>query len=386
MLIPRYCLRVSDWKKSENACLFGVRMITLVLMPSYPRHALVPSGADCVLHVVSRCVRRARLCGLDPLTGRDFGHRRPWILARLRELSEVFAVEVLSYALMENHFHLVLRCRPSKAASWSAEETAIRWFRVFGPGDRVEAKLQERARSAAMNPKLIETWQTRLGEVSWFMRCLNEFIARRANAEDDVTGRFWEGRFFSQRVDGEKALIACMAYVDLNPVRAGLARSLRESAFTSAQERLLELGNEQGPPHSKVPLWLAPLAESGNDSPTSLNTQEYLATLQYIGEQKITGKSGRLDDCFKRILEQPVVSPALTFAPQTRQFRRSFPRLVAAPEIMEAAARASGRKWLVGIRLSRRFFAASSCSTRGTFLETNARGGRESGIPTDLPP
>ncbi len=147
-----------------------------------------------------------------------------------------FAVEVLAYAVMSNHSHFVLWVKPSVAAEWSAEEVARRWLSVFGK--RVDGPTEQDVAQAVGNPERIELWRDRLGDVSWFMRCLNEWLARKANAEDECTGRFWEGRFRCQLLEDEGAVLACMAYVDLNPVRAKMATCLEESRLTSVHDRI----------------------------------------------------------------------------------------------------------------------------------------------------
>ena len=135
--------------------------------------------------------------------------------------------------MLSNHYHLVVHLDSARAGAWSDEEVVARYRQLFAP--TVEARL---ALPPAQVAEWVACWRARLADLSWFMRCLNEAIARRANAEDDCTGRFWEGRFRSQALLDEAGLVTCMAYVDLNPIRAGLATSLWDCEFTSIQQRL----------------------------------------------------------------------------------------------------------------------------------------------------
>jgi putative transposase len=207
-----------------------------------PRSQYVQEGQEGVYHCFSRCVRRAFLCGFDALTGRDFSHRKAWLVDRLRYLAAIFAIEVCAYAVMETHYHTILRTRPDIVTTWSDREVATRWLTLFprhrSMGGAAIPPAEEDICALADCPERLATLRQRLSSLSWFMGRLNEFIARAANKEDRVKGRFWEARFKCQALLDEAAIAACMVYVDLNPIRAGLAGTPEESDFTSIQERI----------------------------------------------------------------------------------------------------------------------------------------------------
>jgi len=192
-------------------------------------------------HITSRCVRRAFLCGLDHYSGRSYEHRRQWVVDRIRLLSSLFAIDVCAYAVMSNHYHLVLKLCPEQLEALSDEQIMDRWCALFkGPllvqRYRSGESLSSPERSTVFD--IVSVWRTKLGSISWFMRCLNQPIARQANVEDKCTGKFWESRFTSQSLKSDEALLSCMAYVDLNPLRAGIATSPETSDYTSIQERI----------------------------------------------------------------------------------------------------------------------------------------------------
>lgn len=209
-----------------------------------PRSCLISLAETPWYHVVNRCVRRAFLCGQDAATGQCFEHRRGWIETRIRELASVFTIDVAAYAVMSNHYHAVLRVDAARAQALGDDEVLRRWTQLFTGPLLVQRYLGGALLGEAERLKVAEfaaLYRQRLADVSWFMRVLNETIARQANAEDGCTGRFWEGRFKSQALLDEQALLAAMAYVDLNPIRAGMAQSLEDSAHTSIAARLAEL-------------------------------------------------------------------------------------------------------------------------------------------------
>jgi REP element-mobilizing transposase RayT len=194
-------------------------------------------------HCISRCVRRAYLCRDDAVSGKNFDHRKQWLVTRIKQLSAQFSIDICAYAIMSNHYHLVLYVNQQQADSWDDAEVIKRWTDLF-PRNAALVETLQRNKSTTAAQKLlrqnVELWRERLADISWFMRCINESIARQANREDECSGRFWEGRFKSQALLDEKALVTCMAYVDLNPIRAGISESLESSDFTSIQERLIQ--------------------------------------------------------------------------------------------------------------------------------------------------
>lgn len=213
---------------------------------TYPRSHLVDTEGGAY-HVCSRCVRRAFLCGVDRETGLDFEHRRGWLENRMLELADIFAVDLFGYAVMSNHYHMVLQIHPDRTRGWSDERIADKWLELFPRA--ADSKLSEQIRQNAkteilLNPDRVAILRERLSSLSWFMRCLNEPLARLANREDGCKGRFWEGRFKSQRLLDETAVLAALVYVDLNPIRAGIATDIEGSDHTSIQRRCRNSSNE----------------------------------------------------------------------------------------------------------------------------------------------
>lgn len=313
----------------------------------YPRSQLVVPGAAGSYHCVSRCVRRAFLCGQDPLTGRSFEHRKDWIEARLLELAEVFSISVLAYAVMSNHVHAVLRLDPSRLAAWSDAEVAARWVRLFpvrdGAGIDVEG-CQLKAAVLTGNDDRMAVLRARLGDLSWFMRCLAEPLTRLANREDGCSGRFWEGRFRCQALLDDAAVLAAMSYVDLNPIRAGLADRLEDSAHTSVVRRLVQ-------PEDMLVQPLDAVAGPTVAGCLPISEGEYLRLVDWTGRQLRPGKRGRI----------PADAPPLLAAchldahwlDQVRGVESRFCRAIGSARALLDKAREIGQHWLMVRRVER---------------------------------
>ena len=129
---------------------------------TYARSILIPPGSPGTFHCVSRCVRRAFLCGEDRLTGRSFAHRRLWVENRIHELAGIFGVAIWGYVVMSNHLHVVVQTLPEAVAHWSADEVAARWVRLF---PRQDQNHELRAEVLAGNDNRIELLRERLSDL-----------------------------------------------------------------------------------------------------------------------------------------------------------------------------------------------------------------------------
>ena len=239
------------------------------------RKTQVCLSATPFYHCISRCVRRAYLCGHDALTGKSYEHRRGWVERKMLSLSQAFAINVCAYSVMSNHSHLVLHVDVERGMNWTMEEVLQQWHRAFKGTALTRAYLSGKKLTQIQLKTVANTaqvYRSRLMNISWFMRALNEGIARRANKEEGCTGHFWEGRFKSQALLDEVAVVACMVYVDLNPVRAGMARALKTSSYTSIRRRLQYALKGEQAPH------LMPLTEQsdGGKSVLNLSLNRYL--------------------------------------------------------------------------------------------------------------
>jgi hypothetical protein len=329
-----------------------------------------------VFHCINRCVRRCFLCGHDAESGRSYEHRKRWLEERLRFLAGCFGIDILGFAIMSNHFHVILRNRPDVVAMWDDEEVARRWLRLCPVRKTPEGESEEpsAAEIAAITgwPELLAAVRRRLSDISWFMKMAAEPLARRANREDGVTGRFWEGRFKSIKLCDEAAILACGVYVDLNMIRAGLAATPDQSDFTSAQRRIEALAGERGSreaggtiePMNSPDGWLAPLpldesAASPGPAPSAsaercsdrgflpMPVEAYLELLDWTGRQLVDGKRGAIPPGVASILDRLKIGED-DWLELAGNFGRLFRRVAGRPPSIAQVRARRGRSFRAG--------------------------------------
>ncbi len=289
-----------------------------------PRSKLVCLQSTPYYHCTSRCVRGAFLCGQDKLSEKNFDHRRSWIEKRLLFLARIFCIDVCAYAVMSNHCHVVLRINERLNKELSDLDVAKRWLGICKGTLVTQQFVQGKSIEKHFEDTLKETlliYRSRLMDLSWFMRMLNEPIARMANDEDECTGRFWEGRFYSQALLDETALAACMAYVDLNPVRAGIEKTPENSQYTSVQKRI-QAAKQQKQLQSLMPFVGNPRKNKPEGLPFKLD--EYLSLLDITGRCIREDKKGFIDNNLPKILERLNI-PAQSWITLTTRFETAFP-------------------------------------------------------------
>ncbi|MFO0979157.1 MAG: transposase [Planctomycetaceae bacterium] len=376
------------------------------------RRDVLIDGEIQIVHCVNRCVRRAFLCGKDSVSGKNYDHRREMIRQRLEFLAGIMGIEVLGYAVMSNHFHCILRSRHDIVETWSDEQIALKWWMLCpvrknkdgSPAEPTELELKEIRR----DKKGLKEKRRRLASISWFMRFLSEKVAKEANKQDECSGRFWEGRFKAQVLLDDAAILACMQYVDLNPIRAGIAKTLETSQFTSVFDRIADLkatsnearvasekeaqkshsGTEPrfadgddvaasdrnkfdtAVEHGARAGWLAPVGlESkrqavrmkkterrvSNKGFLALSLAEYLQLLDWTARQIRTDKRGSTPAELEPLFERLQISAEL-WVDCVKNFRKWFRSTVGRPSSMTAHATAKGHDRAISIRSSRRVF------------------------------
>ena len=357
-------------------------------MPSYPRCDVFREGEIGVYHCYNRCVRRAFLCGVDPVTGENYEHRRDRIVGFEQELARHFAVEVCFHAEMINHLHLVLRVRPDITATWSNEEVVRRWLTIThlvrsNDGKTIKPLSEKRIAKELANPEKVAKMRRKLASISNFMGSLCEHVARRSNAEDGVSGTFWEDRFKCQDLADEAAILCCGIYVDLNQIRAQEAQTPEDSQHTSAYERILAwrrreaagttdvkpgfpAGDDDAPDGWLCELTLAsgPDASSSSGAPAAsgrrasdqgllpIGRQEYLELLDATGRMLRPDKPGvipaELPPLLERLGKRGLSVNSSAWGNAVQNFSKCFGHIVGRGATLVEQAAARGRRWYRG--------------------------------------
>jgi REP element-mobilizing transposase RayT len=341
-----------------------------------PRSRYMQDGEEGVYHCYCRCVRRAFLCGFDKVTLQDFSHRKAWLIDRLRHLAAIFAIEVCAYAVMDTHYHTILRTRPDAVALWSDQEVAIRWLTLFPQHRSLRNSAlppdEKDIRALTDHPMRITQLRQRLCSLSWFMGQLNEFIARAANKEDKVKGRFWESRFKCQVLLDEAAIASCMVYVDLNPIRADLAKTPEGSDFTSIQQRIHSWRGKMmasteisAATHEPIPVsahvandWLCPIeSDEGRRGILPMSTTEYFDLVDKSGQMKRSDKHKSIDADLASIWIRIGARPEAWFE-TVSGFGSKFHLAGGLVSSLRAFAGRLGRRWFQGTSAARVAFCA----------------------------
>lgn len=310
-------------------------------------------------HCTSRCVRGGYLCGVDRSTGQDYTHRRRWLRDRLLQLADIFSIKLVAFAIMENHFHVVLRVDQSASETWSDSEVILRWHRIF-KGTELSRRYENAETLDQIEQKALASsvyrWRQALHDISWFMRCTKEPLARLSNREDGCKGRFWEGRFHSQTLLDTRAVVACMTYVDLNPTRAEMCDVPEADPFTSLHYRVkaaFDATDAQMP----LPTGMINLDDQADhtQAPLLVSTLEYVELVDLTARQSRPDKRGALPSQTQPALQRLGISESSWQDLETR-FSKHFHVLVGSSASLKQACQSLGQKYAWGQKDCRAFF------------------------------
>jgi REP element-mobilizing transposase RayT len=304
-------------------------------------------------HCISRCVRRAFLCGKDKFSGKSFEHRRQWMVERLQFLTSIFTIDTCAYAIMSNHYHLVLHVNELESSELTDEEVCLRWSRLYSMPtlvSRWQAGTGLSEGELLMVKTVINKWRERLMDISWLMRSINEFIARKANKEDNCAGRFWEGRFKSQALLDENALITCMAYVDLNPIRAKMASSIERSEYTSAHERIHGNASPKistAPENKPIKLLYGFVGDKAQDTSQGIpfSLIDYLELLDWTSRVLRDDKRGAILGTQPQLLDVLGIDDQ-TWCELASSFGKNYQGAVGSLEELASYAEHTGKCWI----------------------------------------
>ncbi len=352
-------------------------------MPGCPRREIIDESKVGLYHVRARCVRGIFLCGWDKASGKDFDYRRKWIRDRISYLATAFAIDIAYYDLMNNHIHLELRNRPDLVATWSDAEVIRRACLIHAPKfaecgvvDGMPTKKQ--VATLVQNKKLVATYRKRLSSISWMMRGLCQYIATKANREEEKesNGTFWNGRFGCSRIIDEAGVLLCGVYIDLNQVRAGMVPTPELSRFSSVFDRIRGLRARSNSATAAAACehdgWLSPLSHNGDGQagyPTTMRAsskgvldmplEEYLKLLDWTGRQLHAGKRGKIDDTLPPILDRIGFSGE-GWLNCLRDFKQIFKTVIGFGVSMRAYASEKGKRCVHGSNLVDRACQAGS--------------------------
>ena len=300
-------------------------------------------------HCTNRCVRRAFLCGKDDLTGQSFDHRKSWLEDRMLKLCDIFSIEIYAYAVMSNHYHIVLYLDPKAPEKWTDEQVADRWLQVYPSRlDRPEnASQRNKKKSTIMNnPDLLKTYRLRLGDLSWFMRRLNEPLAKLSNQEDDCSGRFWEGRYTSQALLDEAAVLSCMAYVDLNPIRSNITKKLEDAHHTSIKKRLEKISRKN--PEESLAQPINAVTGETNNRRLSITLKEYTELTEWAGRSIVHPDKASIPKDLATVLDRLNLQKH-HWLKHIKNYDQHFCRVVGPIELIRQKAASLNKRSLKGI-------------------------------------